>query len=168
MNRFVPVIAVGALALTQTLAARTPSNQAGAPATAKAVASKPAEGKSTLADLPPPVRATVEAETRHAMLKGVSKEKENGKTVYELESLVDGRTRDLMIDAAGHVYLVEEQLDIDKAPPAVRAAMEARGRITKLESVTEQGKTHYDLHVRSNTGKTVVLELDADGKALKK
>ena len=93
MNRFVPVIALAALALTQTLAARTPSNQAGAPATTKPAAAKPAEGKSTLADLPAPVRATVEAETRNATLKGVSKEQENGKTVYELESLVNGRTR---------------------------------------------------------------------------
>ena len=168
MNRFVPVIALAALALTQTLAARTPSDQAGAPAIAKAAAPKPAEGKATLADLPAPVRATVEAETRNASLKGVSKEKENGKTVYELESLVNGRTRDLMSDAAGQVYLVEEQLDIDKAPPAVRAAMEARGHITRLESVTEQGKTHYEGQVQSKPGKTVVLELDADGKAIKK
>ena len=43
----------------------------------------------------------MEAETRNATLKGVSEEKENGKTVYELESMIDGRTRDVMIDSAG-------------------------------------------------------------------
>ena len=71
------------------------------------------EGKEStvqLKNLPPAVRATVEAETKNATIKGLSKETEKGKTVYELESLVNGRTRDLMIDAAGQVYLVEEQL----------------------------------------------------------
>jgi len=59
--------------------------------------------KVQLKDLPPAVRATVESETKNATLKGLSKEKENGKVVYELESLVNGRTRDLMIDSAGKV-----------------------------------------------------------------
>jgi hypothetical protein len=41
-------------------------------------------------------------------------------------------------------------------------------QITRLESVAEQGKTHYEGQVQSKAGKTVVLELDADGKAIKK
>src|SRR5258705_12558851 len=90
--------------------------------------------KVQLKNLPPAVRATVEAETKNATLKGLSKEKEDGKTVYELESLVNGRTRDLMIDATGRVYVVEEQLDIDKAPSAVKSALEAKGQIVVLES----------------------------------
>lgn len=76
--------------------------------------------KVQLKDLPPAVKATVEAETKNATLKGLSKEKENGKVVYELESLVNGRTRDLMIDSAGKVYVVEEQLDVEKAPAPVK------------------------------------------------
>ena len=99
----------------------------------------------------------MEAETRNATLKGVSEEKENGKTVYELESMIDGRTRDVMIDSAGRVYLVEEQLDVDKAPPPVKAALEARGRIVKLEAVTTRGKTHFEGHVRTKTGQTVAI-----------
>jgi hypothetical protein len=83
----------------------------GAQSTAKAAppkttAAATTESKVSLKDLPPEVRATVEKETRNATLKGVSKEKEKGKTVYEVESLVNGRTRDLMIDASGKVYVV--------------------------------------------------------------
>ena len=91
-------------------------------------AKAPTTGKLQLKDLPAAVRATVEAETKNATLKGLSKERANGKTVFEVESLVNGRTRDLMIDANGKVYEVEEQLDADKAPPAVKAALEAKGR----------------------------------------
>jgi uncharacterized membrane protein YkoI len=131
-------------------------------------AQQPAESKVQLKNLPPAVRATVEAETKNATLKGVSKEKEKGQTVYELESIVNGRTRDLMIDSAGKVYIVEEQIDADKAPAPVRAALEAKGTIVMLESVLENGKTTYEGQVKTKAGKKVTMELDADGKPIKK
>ena len=127
-----------------------------------------ADQKTTMKNLPPAVKATVEVESKGATVKGISSEKENGKTVYELETLVNGRTRDLMIDAAGTVYVVEEQLDIDKAPPAVKAALEARGKIVALESVMEHGKTRYEGQVKTKAGKKVAVEVDADGKPYKK
>ena len=126
------------------------------------------EAKVQLTNLPPAVRATVEAETKNATIKGLSKETEKGKTVYELESLVNGRTRDLMIDSAGKVYVVEEQLDADKAPPPVRSALEAKGTIVVLESVLENGKTTYEGQVKTKAGKKLSMELDADGKPVKK
>ncbi len=124
--------------------------------------------KVQLKDLPPAVRATVEAETKTATLKGLSKEKENGKVVYELESLVNGRTRDLMIDSAGKVYVIEEQLDVDKAPAPVKAALQAKGRILMLESVMENGKTHYEGRIQTKAGKKIAIELDAAGTPIKK
>lgn len=124
--------------------------------------------KLLLKDLPPAVRATVEAETKNATLKGLSKEKESGRVVYELESLVNGRTRDLMIDSTGKVYVIEEQLDVDKAPAPVKAALEAKGKIVRLESVMENGKTHYEGQIQTNAGKKMSMELDAAGKPIKK
>ena len=124
--------------------------------------------KVQLKDLPPAVKATVEAETKTATLKGLSKDKENGKVVYELESLVNGRTRDLMIDSAGKVYVIEEQLDVDKAPAPVKAALEAKGKILVLESVLEHGKTHYEGQVQTKAGKKIAIELDAAGTPIKK
>jgi uncharacterized membrane protein YkoI len=127
-----------------------------------------ADTKVLLKNLPAAVKATVDAESKGATVKGISSEKENGKTVYELETLVNGRTRDLMIDAAGTVYVVEEQLDADKAPAAVRAALEAKGRILLLESVVRNGKTTYEGQVQPKTGKKITLELNADGTPVKK
>jgi len=127
-----------------------------------------ADQKTALKDLPHAVKATVEAESKGATVKGISREKENGKTVYELETLVNGRTRDLMIDAAGKVYLVEAQLDVDQAPPAVKTALEAQGKIVKLESVLENGTTRYEGQVQTKAGKKVAVELDANGKPYKK
>lgn len=127
-----------------------------------------ADQNTTLKNLPSAVKATVEAESRGATVKGISSEKKNGKTVYELETLVEGRTRDLMIDAAGKVYLVEEQLDIEKAPAAVKAALEAKGKIVLLESVIENGKSRYEGQVQTKAGKKLAVEVDADGKPYKR
>jgi uncharacterized membrane protein YkoI len=135
----------------------------------KEAAEKPEAGASKLhlQDLPPVVRSTVEAETRNATVKSIGKERENGKTVYELESLVNGRTRDLMIDASGKVYEVEEQLDLDKAPAAVRAAIEAKGQVLELEAVTTNGTSHYEGKARTRAGRRVSFNLGADGKPVK-
>jgi uncharacterized membrane protein YkoI len=121
-----------------------------------------------LKNLPPAVRATVEAEAKSATIKGISKEKEKGQTVYELETIVGGRTRDLMIDSTGKVFEVEEQIDADKAPAPVRAALEAKGTIVKLESVVVDGVTTYEGQVKTKAGKKLTMELGADGKPTKK
>ena len=121
-----------------------------------------------LKKLPPAVRATVEAETKNATIRGISKETAKGKTVYEVESLVNGRTRDFMIDGAGKVYVVEEQLDVDKAPAPVRRALESQGTIVVLESVRENGVTTFEGQVKTKAGKKVTMELDAAGKPVKK
>jgi uncharacterized membrane protein YkoI len=134
----------------------------------KEIAEAAADKKINMKNLPPAVKARVEAEATVATVKGISSEKENGKTVYELETLVNGRTRDLMIDAAGKVYVVEEQLDPAKAPAPVRAAMEAKGRIVVLESVMQNGKTTYEGQIQPAKGKKIVLELNADGTPVKK
>ena len=126
------------------------------------------ESKVSIKALPAAVRATVEAETKNATIKGISKETEKGKTVYEVESLVNGRTRDFMIDTVGKVYLVEEQLDAAQAPAPVRSALEAQGVIVILESVTANGTTTYEGQVKTKAGKKVTMELDAAGKPLKK
>jgi uncharacterized membrane protein YkoI len=126
-----------------------------------------ADQKLTMSKLPPAVRATVEAESKGATVKGISSEKENGKTVYELETIVNGRTRDLMIDATGRVYVVEEQLDVEAAPPAVRSAIEAKGKILSLESVRKSGITTYEAQVQTKAGKKLAVDVDASGKPVK-
>lgn len=127
-----------------------------------------ADQKTTPKNLPAAVKATVEAESKGATIKGISSEKENGKTVYELETLVNGRTRDLMIDPAGKVYVVEEQLDLASAPAPVRAALEAKGKLLLLESVVENRRTRYEGQVQTKAGKKVAVELNADGTPYKK
>jgi uncharacterized membrane protein YkoI len=131
-----------------------------------------AEEKTTphavdLSKYPPAVRATIEAESKNATLKGVSKETENGKTEYEAETIVDGKSRDLLIDATGKVVEVEQEISLDAAPAAVRDALQSHGKVLKLETVLREGVTTYEAHVQSKSGKKSEVVLDANGKPAK-
>src|SRR4051794_39223267 len=103
-----------------------------------AIAAQSTASQPRIVDLskyPAPVRATIEAETKDATLKGVSKETEKGKVQYEVETLVNGRSRDLLVDPTGKVLEVEEEIRLDAAPPPVQEALGKHGSVLKIESV---------------------------------
>lgn len=124
-----------------------------------------AEKKVQLKDLPPAVQKTVQEETKKAKLVGLAQEEEDGKTVYEAETKIDGRTRDLIIDAAGKVIEVEEEVAIGSIPAGARAAIEkatAGNKIERVESVTKGGTTDYEASFTRNGKKSEVV-VTSDG-----
>jgi hypothetical protein len=102
------------------------------------------ERKITRSELPPAVAATVDRETRGATIKGFTTEREHGRTTYEAETVVNGRTRDIEISQDGRVNEIEEEVDMASLPAKVQQALSAKaaggGRITKVESLTKGGK----------------------------
>ena len=50
------------------------------------------EKKIQMRDVPAVVRSAIEAQTKDATLKGVSKETEHGQSFYEAETVREGRT----------------------------------------------------------------------------
>lgn len=117
--------------------------------------------------LPPAVQKTVEDQTKGAKIVGLSKEVENGKTQYELETTVNGRTRDMLIDPNGKLIEVEDQVDIPTLPAAVQAEVKkslGQGKVLLFESVTKDGKlTGYEATVE-RSGKKVEVSMGPDGK----
>lgn len=120
-----------------------------------------------LSKFPALVRAAIEKETKNATLKHVSKETEKGHVQYEVETLVNGRSRDLLIDPSGNVLEVEEEVALDDVPAPVRDALKAKGTVLKVESVTRAGQITYEAQVRSSNGKKSSVSLDAQGKPVK-
>jgi len=150
--------------LTKTLIAATIALGALVTGTAPA-----AQRKVKMQDLPPTVQQTVKEQTKNATLVGLMKEVENGKTVFELETRVNGRGRDLMIDGSGAVLSVEEEVTLDSIPAAARAAIEkqaAGGKITKIETLTKGRTVTYEAAV-VRKGKTSEIAVAADGSAVK-
>jgi uncharacterized membrane protein YkoI len=125
-----------------------------------------ADKKIQAKDLPPAVEKAVREETRGATIKGYSKEVEHGKTKYEVETLVNGHTRDLLFDATGHLIAAEEAVSVDAVPAPVKTALEARGKVLSVETVTKGNTITYEAQVEKNGKKSEVV-VGADGRPAK-
>jgi uncharacterized membrane protein YkoI len=125
-----------------------------------------ADKKISAKDLPPAVAKAVPEETKGATIKGYSKEVENGKTMYEVETTVNGHARDLLFDAAGTLVTTEEAVTLDSVPAPVKAAFEAKGKVLLVETVTTAGKVTYEAQIEKN-GKKSEVTADAAGKPIK-
>lgn len=127
------------------------------------------EKKIQRTELPPAVEKTVVAQTQGATIKGFSQEKENGQTNYEVETTVNGHSKDITIDASGALVEIEEQVELDSLPSAVKAALQAKaasGKILKVESLTKHGKVvAYEAKVLT-AGKKKEIQVGPDGKPL--
>ncbi len=164
-STFAVIVAISGLAVGPAWSA---SAQTTAPKSSKASASQSkAAPHVDLSKYPAAVRTTIEAETKNATLKGVSKEVEKGKTQYEVETLVNGKSRDLLIDPAGKLLEVEEELAVDAAPAPVQAALKQYAKVVKLESVNRDGVVTYEASVQGKNGKKSSVALDAQGKPIK-
>ena len=119
--------------------------------------------------LPAAVRKTVQGQTRGATLLSVSKEIENGIVRYEVESRVQGRSRNILIDSAGKVVEIEEQVTLDSLPAAARARIQketGQGKVVGVESVTASGKAAIYEAIIEVAGKRSEIRVAADGSLL--
>jgi uncharacterized membrane protein YkoI len=127
-----------------------------------------ADKKIQLKDLPQPVQKAVQQEeAKGATIVGLASETEGGKTMYEVETTVSGHTRDLLFDASGTLVETEEETPLGAVPAAVKTALEARGKVLKVETLTKGGTVTYEAQIEKN-GKKSELEVDANGKTPKK
>jgi uncharacterized membrane protein YkoI len=129
------------------------------------------EGEEAVAlkGLPPAVQKSVQDLVKGAELKGFSKEIEKGATVYEVETLKDGNTRDVLIDAAGVILEIEEGTALERIPGPAKAAIEKAaqgGKIARVESVTRKGVTSYEAIIVKE-GKRSEIKATASGEIMK-
>lgn len=121
--------------------------------------------------LPPAVRQTVQDQTKGATIVGLDKEVENGRTQYELETKVNGHSRDVIIGADGKVIEVEEEVEISSLAPAVQTEVKkslGTAKVLSFESVTRGGTlAGYEATVEKG-GKESEVSMGPDGKILAK
>lgn len=136
-------------------------------ATAGATTPPPPVKIKSVAEMPEAVQKTVKAESEGATIRGMSKEIDaEGKTVYEIEMLLGGLTKDINIGEDGTVLVAERQMTLASLPAPVRAQFlksAGKRKIRMVESVTMDGKlAYYEAHVV--TGKTLTeIKVDPAG-----
>jgi uncharacterized membrane protein YkoI len=126
------------------------------------------ERKIAMKDLPPAVQQAIKDQGA-ATVRGLAKEVDKGKTLYEAELTVNGHSKDIMFDEQGTIVSVEEESALDQIPPAARTAIEkatGSGKVSAVEKLTEGGHVFYEAQV-TKSGKTSEVKVDASGVAAK-
>jgi uncharacterized membrane protein YkoI len=128
------------------------------------------ESRVRMKDLPAAVQQTVREQSKGAVIRGLSREIENGETRYEVELRVNGHNRDVLIDPTGSVVEVEEQVTLSSLPAAVRTTIEqnaAGGKLVSVESLTKGGSlVWYEAHVKK-AGKSQEIKVNPAGQLVK-
>jgi hypothetical protein len=120
------------------------------------VAAAPAYAESHVPcnTLPAVVLQHAKLEAGDATVRSCVKDKENGKLTYEVETLKDGKSKDITLDVSGTVLEVEQEVAASSLPPAVSDAIAKaahNSKIGKVESVTREGAiASYETTITSN------------------
>lgn len=116
-------------------------------------AEKEQKNAASLDRLPAPALKTARKQTAGALVRSVSKEVEDGRTVYEIETTVNGHGRDMIIAADGTLMVVETEMVLDSLAAVVRSSIvehAGRAKIVRVESVELTGTlSHYEALVRT-------------------
>lgn len=137
--------------------------------TAFTMPSSAQEKKLSVKQLPTPVQSAFHKQYPSAKIKGASSEVENGKTVYEVES-VDGKiSRDLLYLEDGSAIEIEESIALQALPEAVSNALRVeagKGKIGKAEKLTKGESIQYEFVITSGKNRREVV-IDPSGKIVK-
>jgi len=130
------------------------------------------KGKSLqLKDLPTAVQKTVQDNLKGGEIKSIGKEKEDGVEQYEVETLLNGKSRDLNVDVKGNLLVVEESTTIDAIPAAAKASILRKvdgGKLAVVETSTKTGQpTLYEASYTDKKGKKREVLVKADGTETK-
>jgi uncharacterized membrane protein YkoI len=127
------------------------------------------EAKIKESDVPQAVVAAFKSAYPNATVRGYSKEKENGKLFYEIESKDGATMRDLLYNPDGTVAEIEETVAAADLPAEAQQAIQAKypkAIVSRAEKVTRGDKTEYEVSARRGK-RRISLVFDAGGKVLK-
>lgn len=127
---------------------------------------KETEKKVKMKDLPAAVQQAVKEQSKGATLRGLSQEVKDGKTLYEAELRIAGRTKDVTFDTQGKVVAVEEEVALSSIPAPAREAIQKAvdgAKLLLVETVSERGSIFYEAHFKKG-GQELEVKVDATGK----
>jgi hypothetical protein len=122
-------------------------------------------------DLPAAVQKIMQANLNGGEIKNIVKEKEDGVEQYDVESLLNGKTRDFNVDLKGNLLVIEEAITIDAIPAAAKASIlkkVADGKLGTVETFTKTGKPMmYEAAYEDKQGKKHEVLVRSDGTEAK-
>jgi Putative beta-lactamase-inhibitor-like, PepSY-like len=134
-----------------------------------AVVAQEQEVRVSEKQVPGAVLSSFKSAYPNAKILGYSREKEKGKTYYEVESSEGEITRDVLYNPDGTVAEVEESIAVSELPAAVQEALKRNHPglvITSVEKITRGDVTAYEAHGKQGR-KRLELKFDPNGNPIK-
>jgi uncharacterized membrane protein YkoI len=128
------------------------------------------EEKVPLDKVPKAVLEAVKAKFKGAELVSAQTEKEDGKTLYEINLKDKGQSVDVTVSPDGKIVSIERTIASKDLPRPVTQALNGkypRADYKKVEEITEDGKLTYEVLLVTAEKKTIEVVLDRDGKIVK-
>jgi hypothetical protein len=128
------------------------------------------EEKIPLDKLPKAVVDAVKAKFPKAKLVSAEKEKEDGKTFYEV-AIKDGDSNiEVILTPEGKITAIEKEIEVKDLPKAVTDAFESKypkATVKKVEEITKEDKLYgYELLIVTAEKKKLEVTFDPKGKVL--
>lgn len=117
-------------------------------------------------DLPEAVQATAEKESAAGRVTGYWQREEDGGVVYEVDLVVDGHAKGVLISPAGAVVMVQEEVPWDALDPKVQSSIKQQagdGKVDKIYSITKNGKVVRYVASVDNRGQKAKVQVGPDG-----
>ena len=129
------------------------------------------ERKIKREQLPPAVEKTVAKESEGAEIKGFATEVEHRQKFYEASLILNGHSKDILIDKNGNIVEVEEEVSMDSLPATVQTALKkaaSSGTIQVIESLTKNGNlVAYEAQVKRGK-KRSEIQVGPNGEKLRR
>jgi hypothetical protein len=127
------------------------------------------EKKLKKSDLPAAVQKTIDENSAGATIVGYSSEVEDGKTMYEVAMKVNGKTKDIAMDATGAIAEIEDGVEFASLPAPVKEGLQKKagaGKILSVVTLTKKDKLVAYEAVVETAGKKHEIQVGPDGKPL--
>ena len=117
-------------------------------------------------DLPEAVQATAAKESAQGKVTGYWQRDQDGSTIYEVDLVVDGHARGVLINPEGAVVAVQEEVPFEKLEPGVQSGIKSQagdGKVSRVFSISQDGQVkRYVAIVEKGEQKTKV-QVGPDG-----
>jgi uncharacterized membrane protein YkoI len=126
------------------------------------------EEKVALKDVPKAVLKAVKDKFPKAKVTGAEKEKEDGKTVFEIQIKEGDQKIEVVVTPEGKIVAIEKEIKKSDVPRAVAEALEKKypkASIKKIEEVTKGDKVAYEFLIEVDK-KKLEATFDSKGKFL--
>ncbi len=122
----------------------------------------------TIESIPAAAAKAIKDSAAGAKIEKVSKENDEGKTVFEAKITKKEHVEEVSVNADGKIVSEEKVISLGEAPHAVRKAVEeaaASRKVEKLERVKENGNVTFEALITGNSKREEVV-FSAEGRVV--